>query len=135
MTILLCADKKNGMAFHQRRQSMDRVVRADILSMVDGKPIWMTSYSARQFIEPEAVLQVSPDPLSEAGKGAFCFMEFPPIAPYLMRIQELILYRWDRIYPADQWLDLELSTDFRLVSSFDFSGHSHKKITKEVYQR
>ena len=52
MIMLLCADKKKGMAFHQRRQSMDRVVRADILSMVDGKPIWMTSYSARQFIEP-----------------------------------------------------------------------------------
>lgn len=135
MIMLLCADKKNGMAFHQRRQSMDRSVRADILSVVDGKPIWMTSYSARQFIEPEAVLQVSPAPLSEAGKGDFCFVEFPPLTPYLKQIQELILYRWDRIYPADQWLDLELSTDFCLTSSFDFPGYSHKKITKEVYQR
>lgn len=135
MIVLLCADKKNGMAFHQRRQSLDRAVRADILATASGKPIWMTPYSARQFTEPEAMLQVSEAPLCEAGEGALCFMEFPPLAPSLGRIEALVVYRWDRVYPADQWLDLDLSTGFRLVSSWDFSGHSHEKITKEVYQR
>lgn len=135
MILLLCADKKNGMAFHQRRQSLDRAVRADILATASGKPIWMTPYSARQFTEPEAMLQVSEAPLCEAGEGALCFMEFPPLAPGLDRIEALVVYRWDRVYPADQWLDLDLSTGFRLVSSWDFSGHSHEKITKEVYQR
>ena len=135
MIVLLCVDKKNGMAFHQRRQSLDRAVRADILSMSAGKPIWMTSYSARQFIEPESVLQISESPLCGAGEGALCFVEFPPLAPSLDRIEELMLYRWDRVYPADQQLDLDLDTDFRLVSTCDLTGHSHDKITKEVYQR
>lgn len=135
MIVFLCADKKNGMAFHQRRQSLDRAVRADILTMAAGKPIWMTPYSARQFSEPEAVLRVSEEPLREAGKSALCFAEFPPLAHSLERIEALVLYRWDRVYPADQWLDLDLHSGFRLVSSCDFSGHSHEKITKEVYQR
>ena len=119
MIVFLCVDKKNGMAFHQRRQSLDRVVQADILTMAAGKPIWMTPYSARQFTEQEAVPR-----LSEA-----------PLVPSLERIEKLVLYRWDRVYPADQWLDLDLDSAFRLVSSCDFSGHSHEKITKEVYQR
>ena len=135
MIVFLCADKKNGMAFHQRRQSLDRAVRADILTMAAGKPIWMTPYSARQFSEPEAVLRVSEEPLREAGESALCFAEFPPLAHSLERIEALVLYRWDRVYPADQWLDLDLHSGFRLVSSCDFSGHSHDKITKEVYQR
>ncbi len=135
MIVLLCVDKKNGMAFHQRRQSLDRAVRADILTMAAGKPIWMTTYSARQFIEPEAVIQISESPLCQAGEGALCFMEFPPLSPDLDRIEALVLYRWDRVYPADQWLDLDLKAGFWLVSNCDFSGYSHEKITKEVYQR
>lgn len=135
MIVFLCTDKKNGMSFHQRRQSLDRVVRADILTMAAGKPIWMTPYSSRQFTEPEAVPRVSEAPLREAEEGALCFVEFPPLAPSLERIEKLVLYRWDRVYPADQWLDLDLDSAFRLVSSCDFSGHSHEKITKEVYQR
>lgn len=135
MIVFLCVDKKNGMAFHQRRQSLDRVVRADILTMAAGKRIWMTPYSARQFTEQEAVPRVSEAPLCEAEEGALCFVEFPPLAPSLERIEKLVLYRWDRVYPADQWLDLNLDSGFQLVSSCDFSGHSHEKITKEVYQR
>lgn len=135
MILALCTDKKNGMAFHQRRQSLDRAVRADLLTMAAGGPIWMTPYSARQFIEPDAVLRLSETPLSQTGPGALCFAEFPPLTPALERIERLVLYRWDRIYPADQRLDLDLARDFRLVSVQDFAGHAHEIITKEVYQR
>ena len=135
MIVLLCVDKRNGMAFHQRRQSLERAVRADILRMAQGQPIRMTPYSARQFTEAEAVLQVSEEPLREAGEGELCFVEFPPLAPSLDRIERLVLYRWDRVYPADQRLDLALDQAFHLSSSLDFAGHSHETITKEVYER
>ena len=135
MILALCADKKDGMAFHRRRQSLDRAVRADLLTMAAGSPIWMTPYSALQFTEPDAVLRLSEAPLSQAGPGAWCFAEFPPLAPALERIERLVLYRWDRVYPADQRLDLNLERDFRLVSAQDFPGHAHQIVTKEVYQR
>ena len=135
MTLLVCVDKKNGMAFHQRRQSMDRLVRADILSTVDGKALWMTPYSARQFVEPGLSLHLADAPAAQAGTDEFCFLEFPPLAPYLGRIDTLVLYRWDRIYPADQSMDLNLEENFHLCFTHVFSGHSHPKITKEVYER
>lgn len=135
MIVLVCADKNNGMSFHQRRQSMDRVVRADMLSIAAGRPIRMTPYSSKQFAESNARLLISAEPLQETGKGEFCFVEFPPLAPSLEQIEKLILYRWDKVYPADQRLDLDLKNSFRLISRADFSGYSHKKIEKEVYER
>ena len=135
MIAALCVDQKNGMAFHHRRQSMDRVVRADLLSMADGNPIRMSPYSGHQFTEEGALLQLKEDPLFEAGPGALCFVEFPPLEPYLERLEGLVLYRWSRVYPADQWLDLDPAALFRLISTQEFPGHSHEKITKEVYRK
>ena len=135
MLVLLCLDQKNGMAFHQRRQSLDRAIRADLLTAAAGRPVWMTPYSARQFTEPEAVLRTSDAPLQETEREGLCFVEFPPLSAALDRIDTLVVYRWNRVYPTDQRLDLDLNTSFRLVSSTDIPGHSHEKITKEVYLR
>ena len=33
MRLILCVDDQGGLAFHHRRQSQDRAVRADILQM------------------------------------------------------------------------------------------------------
>ncbi|WP_297720642.1 ribonuclease Z [Intestinimonas sp.] len=135
MLVFLCLDQKNGMAFHQRRQSLDRAIRADLLTAAAGRPVWMTPYSARQFTEPEAVLRTSDAPLQETEREGLCFVEFPPLSAALDRIDTLVVYRWNRVYPTDQRLDLDLNTSFRLVSSTDIPGHSHEKITKEVYLR
>ena len=135
MLVFLCLDQKNGMAFHQRRQSLDRAIRADLLTAASGRPVWMTPYSARQFTEPEAVLRTSDAPLQETEREGLCFVEFPPLSAALDRIDTLVVYRWNRVYPTDQRLDLDLNTSFRLVSSTDIPGHSHEKITKEVYLR
>lgn len=135
MIVFLCLDQKSGMAFHQRRQSLDRAIRADLLTAAAGRPVWMTPYSARQFTEPEAVLRISDAPLQEAEREGLCFVEFPPLSAALDRIDTLVVYRWNRIYPTDQRLDLDLNASFRLVSSTDIPGHSHEKITKEVYLR
>ncbi len=135
MIVFLCLDQKSGMAFHQRRQSLDRAIRADLLTAAAGRPVWMTPYSARQFTEPEAVLRISDAPLQETEREGLCFVEFPPLSAALDRIDTLVVYRWNRVYPTDQRLDLDLSKSFRLVSSTDIPGHSHEKITKEVYLR
>ena len=135
MLVFLCLDQKNGMAFHQRRQSLDRAIRADLLTAAAGRPVWMTPYSARQFTEPEAVLRTSDAPLQETEREGLCFVEFPPLSAALDRIDTLVVYRWNRVYPTDQRFDLDLNTSFRLVSSTDIPGHSHEKITKEVYLR
>ena len=54
MILIVCVDDHNGMMFNHRRQSQDRVLRADILELTDGKKIWMNAYSRNQFAESDA---------------------------------------------------------------------------------
>ena len=48
------------------------------------------------------------------------------------RLEQVILYRWNRDYPADVRFTLDLS-GFRLRQRVDFAGSSHEKITEEIY--
>ncbi len=51
----LCLDQEDGLLFNGRRQSRDRVVTEKILSMTEGKPLWMSAYSRRIFPEDAPV--------------------------------------------------------------------------------
>lgn len=138
MYLIYCVDDKGGLAFAGRRQSRDRAVRADLLAMAAGRPLWMSPASRRQFTEPEAAERIIADAafLSKAAAGALCFVEDQPARPWLEKTEGFILYHWNRVYPADLSLDVQpLSEGFRLVETRDFPGYSHEKITKEVYVR
>ena len=136
MVLILCVDDKGGMAFNGRRQSMDRLLRADLLMAAGERALWVSPYTARQFDPVPANLRPAEDFLLRAGPGEFCFAEFPPLTQVLDRVEGILLYRWNRTYPADQYLDFDpAAAGFRLISAVDFPGSSHKTLTKEVYTR
>ena len=64
--------------------------------------------------------------------GPLCFLEdgLPP----LEQVEELILYCWNRDYPADVHLNWDLSA-FTVADRRDFPGTSHKTITRTIYRR
>ena len=135
MIPIVCVDERNGMLFSGRRQSQDRIVREDILKEIQGHTLWMNAYSAKQFSHSDCPnLLIAEDFLQQAGEQDFCFVENQCLTPYLDHISTLFVYRWDRRYPADFYLDIPLDT-FILQSTADFSGYSHKKIQKERYRR
>lgn len=136
MILALCVDDKNGMAFNGRRQSMDKLLRADLLEAAGERPVWVSPYTARQFHPAPANLRAAEDFLDRAGPGEICFAEFPPLAQVLDRVEGIFLYRWNRTYPADQSLDFDpAGAGFRLAETRDFPGSSHKTLTKEVYTK
>lgn len=64
----------------------------------------------RQFAQSEqGLLLVAEDFLDRAQAGDFCFVEDRSPAPWLDRLEEVRLYRWGRVYPADVWLGLDLA--------------------------
>lgn len=138
MKVIVCVDDGNGMLFNKRRQSQDRVLRDDIRKMAAGQKLWMNTYSAKQFQEEgEAVsqnLMIAEDFLEQAGENDFCFVENEKLLPYSDRIGEIVVYRWNRSYPGDFHLDLDLS-QWKLVQTTEFAGYSHEKITKEIYSK
>ena len=78
---------------------------------------------------------VSENFLGEAKEGEFCFVEDADVGEYLQRIEAVILYRWNRRYPADVYFTLDLNEKWMLERTEEFKGSSHERITKEVYKK
>lgn len=132
MNIIVCLDDANGMMFNKRRQSKDRVVTEDILKMCGVQPLWVNTYSAKLFAEQEHDLCIDESFLSKALSGDFCFVENLSLAAHESDIEKIIVYKWNRKYPSDKKLDIDLGR-WHLEDTTEFAGYSHEKITKEIY--
>ena len=131
MKIIVCLGERGGMSFNGRRQSRDRAVIADILSYAEGA-LTVSPRTAKLF--PEGTVSVMEDPL-EARYG-YVFVELGGIARALERVDEIIIYRWNVLYPMDECFDVEPASEgFRLEECSEFAGYTHEKITKEIYIR
>lgn len=119
------------MLFNRRRQSQDRLLREDLLRETGGAPLWMNAYSARQFAPPPENLRVADDFPSQAGPGEYCFFEDVDPVPWLEKAEMVILYHWNRRYPADRYFPQPL-VGWSVKRTEDFAGFSHEQITKEV---
>lgn len=136
MTVFVCIDNNNGMLFNSRRQSRDKCVIEDIAEFAENKNIFVHPYSQPLFADAATSVQVAEDFLSKANADDFCFVEHAPLAPYAQKIDTVVLYHWNRIYPADTYLDfLPSQSGFTLQETKDFPGNSHDKITREVYRK
>lgn len=132
MILIACVDDNLGMLFNNRRQSMDRVLRARLLKLCGTHKLWMNAYSRGQFDKTAESITVDEDFMTKAGSDDYCFAENISVKPYEKEIQKIILYRWNRVYPADLYFDIDLK-NWHLKESNDFAGSSHDKITEEVY--
>ena len=133
MILIVCIDDRGGMLFHHRRQSQDRVLREDLLREVRGAKLLMNAYSAKLF-EADAPVTVAEDCLARAGTGDYCFVENLDPLPYAAKLEQIIVYRWNRVYPADFYFDLPLETpEWTRTRTEEFAGSSHERITKDVY--
>ncbi|MEY8391141.1 ribonuclease Z [Lachnospiraceae bacterium] len=137
MIVIVCVDEKKGMMFHRRRQSQDRLLREDIIKQCRGKRLYMNQYSYEMFGENEdSIIIVSENFLEQAGKGDYCFVENQDISRYLENVQEIIIYHWNRRYPADMYFMIDLANgNWKLVKEEELKGSSHEKITREVYKK
>lgn len=136
MKVIVCLDDKGGMLFNNRRQSRDRVLNADVIDMARGSRLCIEPYSKLLFEDSAAEVLCDADFLNLAKDGDYCFVENRALTSYVDKIEEVVIYRWNRRYPTDVFFDLDLPKEgFKMSSSEDFVGYSHDKITKEVFRR
>ena len=84
----------------------------------------------------EMDLCIEEDFLGRAEQGDYCFVEDRGILEAVEKIEELIIFRWNRRYPSDLHLDfLPREKGFVCTGMEEFPGHSHDKITMEVWRR
>lgn len=135
MIVAVCVDGRGGMLFNRRRQSQDRAQREDLLAFCGGRRLWTAPCTASLF-SGQAEVTADEDFLSKAGDGEVCFVEDRAIAPFADRIEEVVLYNWNRAYPAEVHLDFDpAAAGFALAERREFPGSSHEKITREIYRR
>ncbi len=132
MIVILCLDDKNGMMFNNRRQSKDKFVIQDILKLVNGKKLFISSYSESLFQGLESKLIIDNNFLNNAAEEDYCFVENNNLKDFSEKIEKIIVYKWNRIYPSDLKLEITIQ-DWNLIGRFEFVGNSHDKITREVY--
>ena len=129
MTLYICLDDRNGLRFNHRRQSRDAVVLEDIRSLCSGK-LLIQPFSEKLIREAEIPYVLPPEPAADF------FAEDIPSDEILAGTGKLVIYRWNRQYPADVWWRPDLETlGFSLKEITEFPGNSHEKITREVYER
>lgn len=131
MKIIVCIDEKNGLTFGGKRQSRDSVLIDDIISLTSGK-LLISPFSSTLFSGKGA--RIASSPLSCADEDEYVFVEDEDCAKYFDVADEVILYRWNRLYPSDLRLSaLPDECGLSLSERVDFVGTSHKKITRERY--
>ena len=122
------------MLFNHRRLSLDRRVCEKILDYSNEKELWMNAYSRKLFTDLTDINSIQVDEEFLDKSQSICFVENQDITPYLPKIDTLVLFQWNRDYPADFFFTVDLS-QWNLIPTEDFEGTSHEKITMEVYKK
>lgn len=129
MTLYICLDDRNGLQFNKRRQSRDAAVLEDIRSRLEG-PLLIHPFSEKLIRQAEIPYVLPPEAAGDL------FLEEVPSEEILALTKKLVIYRWNRHYPADvRWEPDFAALGFVLKEAVDFPGTSHEKITREVYER
>lgn len=135
MYAIICVDNKLGMSFGGRRQSMDSVLRHKVIKYVGINELWMRAYTAKQFEkDPVPTLRVDENYLQKAGRDSYCFVELDQIEDIYAKIQGILLFRWNRTYPANLFLKIPGNIrDWKIKVLEEFQGSSHERITMELW--
>ena len=131
MKLIVCVDDFNGMMFNHRRQSQDRFLRERVLRLVGEAPIYMTPYTKRQFEDADNIIVADAPPKSSP--EAYYFWEDGEVD--ISSFDGVIVYRWNRHYPADRYFKPELLNGFELCSTDEFKGYSHERITEQIFKK
>ena len=132
MKLIICVDDRFGMMFNKRRQTQDRVLREYLCELVSPASLWVSAYTAKQFETSTCPVTVTDD-LTATPDGCYCLVEDGDVPTN--RVEELLLVKWNRAYPADKYFNREVLGAFELYREEDIVGSSHEKITLEYYGR
>ena len=133
MKLIVCVDLNNGMLFNNRRQSRDKLLIEHICKLVDNNQLWITEFSQKLFEGKKYNLFELKD-IEEIKETDFVFLENYSLKTLEDKLNEIILFNWNRNYPADLFFDISLD-NWKLESEKEIEGFSHEKITQKIYKR
>ena len=163
MKLILFTDDRYGFSFNHRRQSSDLRAREHLKARLAGEwpSVYMNDYTRRSlqrdglieellpethpassrqdeasFPEQAVASSVRDDPsfLQEAAAaGGWAYVENVSLTGYYHLIDEILLYRFDKRYPADRLFAVSLLQSFTLAEQEIIPGSSHDEIEFSHY--
>lgn len=135
MILIVCIDENNGMLFNNRRQSRDKILLSRILEIAKDEKLWITKFSRDMFdiIENKNII-IDDKCIDNAAENDYCFIENVDISTIIEKVNKIILYNWNRNYPADKYFNISLE-NWVISSEDEFTGSSHERITEKIYIR
>ena len=133
MNVIICLDDNNGMLFNNRRQSRDKALLSDAFGNLQGEKLYITSFSEKLMAEYCDKVTLCED-ASALQSGQWFFCENVDLTSFTDKIEMLVVYKWNRVYPADFNCNLDFSL-FNLKSESEFEGNSHPVITKQTFAK
>ncbi len=131
MNVIICLDDNNGMLFNNRRQSRDKAVLSDIFNDLKDEKLFITKFSEKLMAECCDKVVICDDTATlENGQWFFC--ENVDLTTFVDKIEKLVVYKWNRVYPSDFTCNLDFSL-FNLESECELMGNSHPVITKQIF--
>lgn len=131
MHLVVCVDERDGLSFAGRRLSSDCILTDYILSLSAHSRVWIAPYSEKLFAGNNICISV--DYFNKCQPGEYCFLEKEISHISKDILESVTLCKWNRRYPATEFFHRELLTGMRLISTEDFPGNSHDRITVERY--
>lgn len=134
MHIIITLDDNNGMLFNNRRQTRDAIVNKKILELTPNRPLLINNFSWQMLNFAKDKILVTEKFLDIATNEDFCFVENKNLLPYIDKIDAIYVFKWNREYPNDFSLDIDLA-DWKCTSFEEFAGSSHESIYLEKYEK
>ena len=133
MKLIVCIDLNKGMLFNNRRQSRDRKIVENIRDLIDENKLWITEFSKDMFENTKYNL-FEINNTEDIKEEDYVFIE--NYSPKILedKLNEIILFNWNRNYSADLFFDILLE-NWKLESEIEFEGFSHEKIGRKIYKR
>lgn len=132
MKAVVCIDLNDGIAFNHRRISQDIKQREDLLQWIDSEFLYIDKKATALYGDHPQIIQ-SENPVMEC-KDHWCLFENNEINKVQDQIDTLLIYNWNRNYPSDSKLDIDL-WNYKIKEQTELGGKSHEKITRTLYVR
>lgn len=131
MKIILCLDDNKGLLFNNRRQSRDKAVLDDIFNNLNGEKLAVTTFSEKLFSDYAEKIVVDDNPFGKE-EISVVFSENLSLQQFMAKIDKIIVYNWNRVYPCDFYCDIDF-LQLKMIEETELTGNSHEKITKQVF--
>ena len=133
---VVCVEDRYGISFNKRLIGRDKLIDEFLIESLDGSEVFVDDNYLKYSKDNRFKLISEFDFNEDSNKSITIYCTSENSLAYLDRSEEIIIYYWNRAYPADLYLDYDfIRTNYKLVEKIEeIEGSSHI-LAKEIWRK